>query len=115
MQTLLDKLKNNQLVWTLAAVMLAGVLFNSTGHNDSARYGGIWWLLPSPLIHLPEFISGVLLGNLYLLASKRLPGLQPDGGTAVQSRGAALFRAPYSPVRGWSLRLWRWPPCRIPG
>jgi len=91
-QVLLDKFKNSQLVWTLVALMLAGVLFNTSGHNDSARYSGIWWMLPSPIIHLPEFVSGVLLGNLYLSSSSS-QGVLPGRGADARSREARLFPA----------------------
>lgn len=101
----LDRLRQRSLVWALGALLLAGVLLDSTGHNDSARYGGIFWLIPAPVIHLPEFFTGMLLGNLFLLVTRLRLGATDRGEGILPEGGFALFRLPVLTGVGliWSL------------
>jgi peptidoglycan/LPS O-acetylase OafA/YrhL len=47
--------------------LLLAVAFNTASHGlDAPMYPGIFRFLPFPIIHLPEFVAGALMGNLFL-------------------------------------------------
>ena len=63
-------------------VISIACLFNTPFHNYTMRYSGPWFYIPAPIIHLPEFITGVILGNLYLRAHGRFDWFKSLNRTA---------------------------------
>jgi len=76
-----DRSSSNQLR-TIAAMLLVCVAINSASRTLGYKAEGIWQWIPLPLPHLPEFFTGVGLGNFYL---KRL--MQSPGGTVLPGNG----------------------------
>jgi len=66
LQVGLEKLRPAQVAFSGLCVISIAFLFNTPYHNFSARYPGPWFYIPAPIIHLPEFLTGVIIGNLYL-------------------------------------------------
>lgn len=76
LQTFLDKLRLAHLLLFGAFIVLFCAVCNTPFHNMEARYSGLFFYIPAPLIHLPTFIAGVILGNLFLHAAKLTKGLE---------------------------------------
>lgn len=76
LQPRLGKLSSSTLIWTLAAMLLLIISFNleSDGFgfvdNSILRFSHV----PIPILRLPEFIAGIVMGTLYLLKSKSTSG-----------------------------------------
>jgi peptidoglycan/LPS O-acetylase OafA/YrhL len=79
LQIFLDKLRPAHLLLSGAFIVLFCAVCNTPFHNMEARYTGIFFYIPAPLIHLPTFIAGVILGNLFLHAGKLSNGLRATG------------------------------------
>jgi peptidoglycan/LPS O-acetylase OafA/YrhL len=56
-------------------VVLVAFFCNTPYHNFTMRDPGPWFYIPAPVIHLPEFITGVLVGNLFLQLHRRSAGI----------------------------------------
>ena len=65
LQRLTERLRLAQLLWLGLSITILGVLWNTPYHSFTSRYPGPWFYIPAPLIHLPTFIAGVTLGNLF--------------------------------------------------
>ena len=78
-QTWLEEKSSRAQLLTVAGMLLLCVAINSGTRSWGYKPEGIWHWIPLPIPHLPEFFTGVGLGNLYLrrLANKSgtpLPG-----------------------------------------
>jgi len=84
-------------------VLLIGVFCNTPFHNDELRYSGFWFYAPAPVIHLPEFFSGVLGGNLFHRYRAALKKRSEIGGKG-KDPAAAIFsdetRFPWITITG---------------
>ena len=72
LQFCLERVRPGQVALLGLCVISVAYLFNTPFHNFTMRYSGPWFYIPAPIIHLPEFITGVILGNLYLRTNGRL-------------------------------------------
>jgi len=72
MQFCLERVRPAQMAVLGLCVISIAFFFNTPYHNYTLRYSGPWFYIPAPLIHLPEFVTGVILGNLYLQGNGRL-------------------------------------------
>jgi peptidoglycan/LPS O-acetylase OafA/YrhL len=77
-------------------VILVAFFCNTPYHNFTMRYPGPWFYIPAPVIHLPEFITGVIVGNLFLQWQQRSAGVGP----AEAPRTGALGRFPFLTLFG---------------
>lgn len=67
LQRWLGGLSRRALLILLGAVLLLGVSCNISANGVEAEpYPGIFRFIPLPVIHLPEFIGGAAMGNLFL-------------------------------------------------
>jgi peptidoglycan/LPS O-acetylase OafA/YrhL len=68
-------------------IALVGVALNTPSHTLVTAPVGMWTYIPAPLIHLPEFIAGVILGNLFLVArgQTKLRASNPDPAEPVSA------------------------------
>ncbi len=73
-QTWLEERSSRTQLFTIAGMMLLCVAINSAGRTLGIKAEGVWRWIPIPIPHLPEFFTGVGLGNYYLLRLKRNPG-----------------------------------------
>jgi peptidoglycan/LPS O-acetylase OafA/YrhL len=69
LQKSLEKLRLAYLSLAGLFIVLVGALCNTPFYSFSNRYSGLWFYIPVPLIQLPTFIVGVILGNLILGSS----------------------------------------------
>jgi peptidoglycan/LPS O-acetylase OafA/YrhL len=79
-----------------------GILCNTPNHIMSLRYSGPFFYVIVPIVHLPEFIAGLVLGNLFLVSEvsrleKRKGQIAGDGSDAKTSR----FRLPWITTLGF--------------
>jgi peptidoglycan/LPS O-acetylase OafA/YrhL len=72
LQVGLEKLHPAQAAFSGLCLISIAVLFNTPYHNFATRYPGPWFYIPAPVIHLPEFLTGVIIGNLYLQSRGRI-------------------------------------------
>ena len=75
----------------IAGMLLLCVALNSTSRVLGYKAQGLWRWIPLPLPHLPEFLTGVALGNYFL---RRLT-LKPGGnmGAGLWTYGGAALTA----------------------
>jgi peptidoglycan/LPS O-acetylase OafA/YrhL len=77
-------------------IALLGIVFNTPSHTLATTPVGVWTYIPAPLIHLPEFIAGIVLGNLFLVARRQIPSLtaktisSSPGPASGPARGAGI-------------------------
>jgi len=76
LQTAIEMLRSAYLLLFGAFIVLFCALFNTPYHSGLLRYGGPFFYIPAPLIQLPTFIAGVILGNLFLHSQKLSTGLE---------------------------------------
>ena len=86
-QTWLEKRGTRAQLITIAAMLALCVLINSAVRTLGYQPQGIYRWIPLPLIHLPEFFTGVGLGNYFL---RRLAITTARPGTPLLP-GAGLF------------------------
>jgi peptidoglycan/LPS O-acetylase OafA/YrhL len=79
-------------------VFLVAFFCNTPYHNFTTRYTGLWFYIPAPVIHLPEFITGVVVGNLFLHWLQRRG---PDSRSASAVQGYANYRFPFLTISGF--------------
>jgi len=78
-----------------SATLLVAILANTPYHNDTSRYPGIFFFIIAPMIHLPEFLSGVLAGNLFHLYLRKKHALNLEASSRPKaSRLQKLLFAP---------------------
>ena len=78
-QTWLEEKTSRAQLLSVAGMLLLCVAINSGSRSWGYKPEGIWHWIPLPIPHLPEFFTGVGLGNLYLRrltneSSESLPG-----------------------------------------
>jgi len=67
LQARLDGLPARSLSMLLGADLMLGVTANISAHGLGADpYPGVFRFIPLPVVHLPEFIGGAAMGNLFL-------------------------------------------------
>ncbi len=71
LQRWLDR-RTGQALWILlVADLLLAVSCNVSAHGlDAQMYPGVLRFIPFPIIHLPEFIAGAVLGNMFLRSER---------------------------------------------
>ncbi len=78
LQPRLEKLSSSSLLWTLAGVLILIISFNleadGFGYVDNTLLS--FSHIPIPILRLPEFIAGAVMGNLYLMKYKRDSGVR---------------------------------------
>ncbi len=100
-----------RLSWRVLWLLGFSVLALAVGLNVSARtlgesvYPPPWNLLPLPLIHLPEFLIGVLLGNLFLAREEREAQATPTHWPLFTAGGLLLSMVALATVHGRSTSL----------
>jgi len=94
-------------------IAVVGVALNTPSHTLVTAPVGMWTYIPAPLIHLPEFIAGVILGNLFLVArrqTKLSAGISspPQPGSASVPPGARMsWRTISWRTHSWRTHSWR--------
>ena len=73
-QTWLEERSSRSQLLTIGAMLLLCVATNSASRTLGYKAEGIWKWVPLPVAHLPEFFTGVGLGNYYLARLKRTAG-----------------------------------------
>jgi len=73
-QTWLEERSSRSQLITIAGMLLLCVAINSASRTLGYKPYGAWKWIPLPLPHLPEFFTGVGLGNYYLRRLARNPG-----------------------------------------
>jgi peptidoglycan/LPS O-acetylase OafA/YrhL len=71
LQRWLDR-RTRQTLWiVLVADLLLAVGCNVSAHGlDAQMYPGVLRFIPFPIIHLPEFVAGAVLGNVFLRSER---------------------------------------------
>lgn len=65
-QTWLEERSSRTQLLTIATMLVLCVVMNSATRSLGEKVEGVWRWIPIPLPHIPEFFTGVGLGNLYL-------------------------------------------------
>jgi peptidoglycan/LPS O-acetylase OafA/YrhL len=73
-QTSIEKLSGSRLAVLGLLAGLSGILWAGPTFTSSERFAGIFSYVIIPIIHLPEFIAGIVLGNVFLNRSRVLAG-----------------------------------------
>jgi peptidoglycan/LPS O-acetylase OafA/YrhL len=76
-QVWIEKLSQRKQLGFLAAMLVLCLLVQSTSRTVSTTQYGVWAYIPLPIFHLPEFLTGVALGNYFLgrrMALRDQPG-----------------------------------------
>jgi peptidoglycan/LPS O-acetylase OafA/YrhL len=81
LQTFIEKLRRAHLLLFGAFIVIFCALFDTPYYSGLLRYSGPFSYIPGPLIHLPTFIAGVLLGNLFLHITRLSTGLKASGSS----------------------------------
>ncbi len=68
LQTLVERLRWVPLLLFGAAIAAIAILADTPSHGMSTRYPGPWFYITQPIIHLPTFIAGIVIGNIFLQA-----------------------------------------------
>ncbi len=71
LQRFTEKLGLRALALFGLSIALVGIVFNTPSHTLVTKAVGMWTYIPAPVIHLPEFIAGMILGNLFLVARRQ--------------------------------------------
>jgi peptidoglycan/LPS O-acetylase OafA/YrhL len=88
-------------------IAFVGVALNTPSHTLVTASVGMWTYIPAPLIHLPEFIAGVILGNLFLVTRRQTPSLASKTISAPsESVSASVPRKTRISGRTISWRTW---------
>lgn len=85
-QTWLEERSSRTQILTMAGMLLVCVAINSASRTLGYKAEGVWRWIPIPIPHLPEFFTGVGLGNYYLrLLTGRAgkPGAPPLPGNGL--------------------------------
>jgi peptidoglycan/LPS O-acetylase OafA/YrhL len=100
LQVWLERLGRSWLLRLLGAVLFLGVACNVSWHSlGSEMYPGIFRFIPFPIIHLPEFVAGVILGNLFLHSTGvQRPGRWTYVALAVTIASLMLPTGPWTSV-----------------
>jgi peptidoglycan/LPS O-acetylase OafA/YrhL len=92
-QTWLEERTSRTQLLTMAGMLAICVAINSASRTLGYKPVGVWNWIPIPIPHLPEFFTGVGLGNYYLrLLTGRAgkPGAPPLPGNGLWTYGAVI-------------------------
>lgn len=82
-QTWLEERSSSSQLLTILGMLVLCVAMNSASRTLGSATLGIWKWIPLPLPHLPEFFTGVGLGNVYLQRLMRNPAEKTLRGKGV--------------------------------
>ena len=84
-QTWLEERSERMQLLTIATMLLLCVAINSASRTLGYKPYGVWQWIPLPIPHLPEFFTGVGLGNCYLRLLNR--NAAAPGGRLLPGKG----------------------------
>jgi peptidoglycan/LPS O-acetylase OafA/YrhL len=107
LQTRIEKLRISRLALFGLLVVIAAVLCNTPNHNSGDRYSGLFFYVIIPIVHLPEFIAGIVLGNLFLDAKRISTDLTAAKEKSADEPGSkrGLLRFPLLTIAGFTTSI----------
>ena len=90
LQKFTEKLQLRALALFGVFIALVGIVLNTPSHTLATKAVGMWTYIPAPVIHLPEFIAGMVLGNLFLLAGRQTASPTSQMSAAIPSRAESV-------------------------
>ena len=102
-QTWLEERRSRTQLLMIASMLVSCVAINSASRTLGTRLEGVWRWIPIPLPHLPEFFTGVGLGNVYLRRLAHKPGAPlPGSGLWTYASLLATVGLLCRPASGWT-------------
>lgn len=106
-QTWLEERSERMQLVTIAAMLALCVAINSASRTLGYKPYGVWQWIPLPIPHLPEFFTGVGLGNIYLRllarnAGRAGTGLLPGKGLWTYASLLATVALLCQPTSRWT-------------
>jgi peptidoglycan/LPS O-acetylase OafA/YrhL len=109
LQTRIEKLRISRLALFGLLVAFVAILCNTPNHNSGDRYSGLFFYVIIPIVHLPEFIAGTVLGNLFLDSKRTSAGPTAAKGKSAEklesSRGSRRARFPVLTIIGFTTSI----------
>src|SRR5580704_229334 len=107
LQTRIEKLRISRLALFGLLVVIAAVLCNTPNHNSGDRYSGLFFYVIIPIVHLPEFIAGIVLCNLFLDAKRISTDLTAAKEKSADEPGSkrGLLRFPLLTIAGFTTSI----------
>jgi peptidoglycan/LPS O-acetylase OafA/YrhL len=109
-QTWLEERTSRTQLLTIAGMLLLCVAINSASRSWGYKAVGVWHWIPLPIPHLPEFFTGVGLGNLYLrrLTHKSGAPLTHKPGAGLPGNGLWTYASLLATIALLCLPASRW-------
>ncbi len=103
-QTWLEERSSRSQLLTIVGMLALCVAINSASRTLGYKAEGVWKWIPLPVPHLPEFLTGVGLGNFYLNRLMRNPAakLLPGNGVWTYASMAATIVLLCCPASRWT-------------